>query len=192
MSATDQLVRMSCRYKATWIELDDDLMKSNYYGLKNIERREQVAEINRTIQKLNKSDQKIIHLMIFEGNSLRLAGTAIGVSAMTVQRRLKRALATLRDRLTSDQSVWFEVLFICFSNVSIAAFNAESWRSTPSRHIESMACLRCWCWRFIPSISVEGLQQKGESMWLQELIKLDWFFYLMWALWRIGGCWCWY
>ena len=74
-------------------------------GLQNIERRAHVAEINRALQKLNKSDQNIIRLVIFEGNSLRLAGKAIGVSAMTVQRRLKRALATLRDRLNSDQSV---------------------------------------------------------------------------------------
>jgi RNA polymerase sigma-B factor len=73
--------------------------------LQNIERREQVAEINRALQKSNKTDQNIIHLVIFEGNSLRLAGKAIGVSAMTVQRRLKRALATLRNRLNSDQSV---------------------------------------------------------------------------------------
>ena len=105
LSAADQLVRMSYRYKTTWVELDDEFMTSKYDGLQNIERGEQVAKINRALKKLNKSDQNIIRLVIFEGNSLRLAGKAIGVSAMTVQRRLKRALATLRDRLNSDQSV---------------------------------------------------------------------------------------
>ena len=80
-------------------------MKGKCDGLQNIERREQVAEINRALHKLNKSDQNIIRLVIFEGNSLRKAGRAIGVSAMTVQRCLKRALATLRKRLNSDQSV---------------------------------------------------------------------------------------
>ena len=128
----------------------------------------------------------------FLKESLSLAGKNIWVSAMTVQQRLKRALATLKNRLKSDQSVWFEVLFICFSKVSIAAFKAESCRSTPSRHIESMACLRCWCWRFIPSISVDGLQQNGGSIEIQKLIKLDWFSSLMWPLWRIGGCCCWH
>ena len=105
LCATDQLVQMSYMYKTRWVELDDEFMTGKCDGLQNIERREQVAEVNRALQKLNKSDQNIIRLVIFEGNSLRLAGKAIGVSAMTVQRRLKRALATLRNRLNSDQSV---------------------------------------------------------------------------------------
>ena len=63
-------------------------MTGKYDGLKNIELREQVAEINSALEKLNKSDQNNIRLMIFEGNSLRLAGKSIGVTAMTVQRRL--------------------------------------------------------------------------------------------------------
>ena len=78
---------------------------TRYYGLQNIELCEQAAKINSAPQMLHKNDQKIIRLVIFEGNSLRLAGKNIGVSAMTVQRRLKRALATLRDRLKPDQSV---------------------------------------------------------------------------------------
>ena len=80
-------------------------MKGKRDRLQNIERRKQVAEINMALQKLNKIHQKIIRLAIFEGNRLRLAGKAIGVSVMTVQRRLKRASATLRYRLNSDQSV---------------------------------------------------------------------------------------
>ena len=104
LSAADQLVQLSYKYKTTWVELDDEFMTDKCDGFQNIERREQLAEINRALQKLNKSDQNIIRLVIFEGNSLRLAGKAIGVSAMTVQRRLKRALATLRNRLNSDQS----------------------------------------------------------------------------------------
>ena len=80
-------------------------MTGRYYGLQNIERCEQAAKIKSALRNLQKNDQKIIRLVIFEGNSLRLAGKKIGVSAMTVQRRLKRALATLRDRLKLDQSV---------------------------------------------------------------------------------------
>ena len=80
-------------------------MAGKCVGLENIELREQVAEISRALQKLSKNDKSINHLVVFEGNSLRLAGKTIGVSAMTVQRRLKQALATLRGRLKSDQSV---------------------------------------------------------------------------------------
>ena len=105
LSAADQLIRMSYRHKKTWVELDDEFMTGRYYGLQNTEQCEQEAKINSALQKLHKSDQKIIRLVIFEGNSLRLAGKHIGVSAMTVQRRLKRELATIRDRLKPDQSV---------------------------------------------------------------------------------------
>ena len=103
--AADQLVRMSYKYKTTRVEIDDEFITSKYDGLQNIERRGQVAEINRALQKMNKSDHNIINLVTFEGNSMRLVGKSIGVSAMTVQRRLKRAEATLRERLNSDQSV---------------------------------------------------------------------------------------
>ena len=103
-SSADSLVQQSYRHKTTWVEFEDEFMTGRYYGLQNIERCEQAAKINSALQKLHKNDQKIIRLVIFEGNSLRLAGKNIGVSAMTVQRRLKRALATLRDRLKSDQS----------------------------------------------------------------------------------------
>ena len=95
---------MSNRYKTTWVELDDEFVKGRYYGLQNLDQFEQVAKINSAL-KLHMNDPKIIRLVIFEGNSLRLAGKHIGVSVMTVQRRLKRALATLRDRLKPDQSV---------------------------------------------------------------------------------------
>ena len=103
-SAADSLAQQSYRHKTTWVEFEDEFM-TGYYGFQNIERCEQAAKINSALQKLHKNDQKIIRLVIFEGNSLRSAGKNIGVSTMTVQRRLKRALATLRDRLKPDQSV---------------------------------------------------------------------------------------
>ena len=69
-----------------------------------MELKEQNQKIKLAMKKLAKNEQIIIQLVIFEGNSLRKAGKIIGVSAMTVQRRLKRALAQLRDLLTTDQS----------------------------------------------------------------------------------------
>ena len=104
-SAAHDLVLQSFRYKTTWVEFEDEFMTGRYYGLQNIEDCKQVAKINSALQKLHKNDQKIIRLVIFEGNSLRLAGKHIRVSAMIVQRRLKRILANLRDRFKPDQSV---------------------------------------------------------------------------------------
>ena len=76
LSAADQLIRMSYRYKITWIELDDEFVTGRYYGPQNIEQFEKVATINAAL-KLHKNDPKIIRLVIIEGNSLRLAGKHI-------------------------------------------------------------------------------------------------------------------
>ena len=56
------------------------------------------------LQKLARNERIILQLVIVEGLSLRKAGKKLGVSAMTIQRRLKRALGHLRQRLTTDQS----------------------------------------------------------------------------------------
>ena len=54
------------------------------------------------LQGLAKHERMILQLVIVEGVSLRKAGKKLGVSAMTVQRRLQRALGHLRQRLTKD------------------------------------------------------------------------------------------
>ena len=73
-------------------------------GPEDMELNEQNNKIKWATLKLAKNEQIIIQLVIVEGNSLRKTGKIIGVSAMTIQRRLKRALAQLRDLLTVDQS----------------------------------------------------------------------------------------
>jgi RNA polymerase sigma-B factor len=65
---------------------------------------ERTIKIKHAMRKLTKNEQRIIQLVIIEGTSLRKAGKMIGVSAMTVQRQRKQALAQLRELLTSDQS----------------------------------------------------------------------------------------
>ena len=49
LSAADHLIRMSYRYKTRWVELDDEFMTGKCDGLQNIERRDQVVEINRAL-----------------------------------------------------------------------------------------------------------------------------------------------
>ena len=68
-----------------------------------MELNEQNNKIRWATRKLAKNEQIIIQLCIVEGNSLRKTAKIIGVSAMTIQRRLKRTLAQLRDLLTVDQ-----------------------------------------------------------------------------------------
>ena len=65
---------------------------------------EQYEQIQLALKTLTQDEQDIVRLVVVEGASLRTAGKNLGVSAMTIQRRLKRALAALRDLLNLDQS----------------------------------------------------------------------------------------
>ena len=100
----DRLILQNYKYKSNWIELDEECVIGKSNGSDDMEVKEQNQKIKWAIKKLAKNEQIIIQLVIVEGNSLRKTGKIIGVSAMTIQRRLKRALAQLRDLLTVDQS----------------------------------------------------------------------------------------
>ena len=100
----DRLILQNYKYKSNWIELDEECVIGKSNGSDDMEVKEQNQKIKWAIKKLAKNEQIIIQLVIVEGNSLRKTGKVIGVSAMTVQRRLKRALAQLRELLTTDQS----------------------------------------------------------------------------------------
>jgi RNA polymerase sigma-B factor len=100
----DQLILQNYKFKSNWKELNEECVGGTFNGSDDMELKEQNQKIKLAMKKLAKNEQIIIQLVIVEGNSLRKAGKIIGVSAMTVQRRLKRALAQLRDLLTTDQS----------------------------------------------------------------------------------------
>ena len=51
---------------------------------------------------LERSERQAVTHVVLKGQSLRQAGRCIGVSAMTVQRRLKRGLNSLRHTLSSQ------------------------------------------------------------------------------------------
>ena len=100
----DQLILQNYKFKSNWKELNEESVGGTFNGSDDMELKEQNQKIKLAIKKLAKNEQIIIQLVIVESNSLRKDGKIIGVSAMTVQRRLKRALAQLRDLLTTDQS----------------------------------------------------------------------------------------
>ena len=100
----DRLILQNYKFKSNWIELDEECVIGKSNGSDDMEVKEQNQKIKWAIKKLAKNEQIIIQLVIVEGNSLSKTGKVIGVSAMTVQRRLKRALAQLRELLTVDQS----------------------------------------------------------------------------------------
>ena len=51
---------------------------------------------------LDRPERQAVTHVILKGQSLRQAGRCIGVSAMTVQRRLKRGLNSLRHTLSNS------------------------------------------------------------------------------------------
>ena len=104
LNNTDRLILQNYKFKSNWIELDDACVSGTCDGSEDMELYEQNNKLRSAKRKLAKNEQIIIQLVIVEGNSLRKTGKIIDVSAMTVQRRLKRALAQLRDLLTTDQS----------------------------------------------------------------------------------------
>ena len=68
---------------------------------------ESARQIWKAINQLAPTEQKALIEVVIEGASLRVAGTKQGVSALTMQRRLKRALAQLRQELVDqDSSLW--------------------------------------------------------------------------------------
>lgn len=104
LNNSDRLILQHYKSKTKWVELDEEYLVGKYDEIINMEWKEQNSRINSARQKLAENQQNIIQLVIVEGNSLRKAGKIVGVSAMTVQRRLKQALAQLRELLTADQS----------------------------------------------------------------------------------------
>ena len=104
LSNTDRLILLTYKFKSNWIELNEEFVRVKSNESEDIELEEHNNKIKYAIQKLSKNEQKIIHLVIVEGKSLRNAGKTIGVSAMTVQRRLKQALGQLRALLAEVQS----------------------------------------------------------------------------------------
>ena len=108
--------------------------------LAQTEKRRLVAE---AMQRLSGEERTALVQVILNGQSLRDEARRSGVSAMTVQRRVKRALAQMRS-LLSTQLELARSRSICCSSVLIAAVTAAIWRSRPSRQKRIMRSLRCW------------------------------------------------
>ena len=104
LSPDDQIIQQQYKYKTKWVELNEECLQDHKFCWKTIEMSEQYAHIQLALKTLTQDEQDIVRLVVVEGASLRTAGKNLGVSAMTIQRRLKRALARLRDLLKSDQS----------------------------------------------------------------------------------------
>ena len=82
------------------VPLDDDLISSVTDLTSELDRREHRRQLTRALQRLSRQERTALEEVILKGQSLRDVGNQAGVSAMTIQRRVKRGLAQLRQLLS--------------------------------------------------------------------------------------------
>ena len=99
LNATDALVLHHYRNKHQWEEFNDDLVDKTTEGIDQVERSEAWTRVRTTFRRIETIDQRALQKVV----SLRQAGLQLGISAMTVQRRVKRGLNRLARELKEDQ-----------------------------------------------------------------------------------------
>ena len=103
LSSREQLVLDQYRNKAFWQPLDSVTESQTTNQLNDLALKESCRRIRTTLQSLPRLERKAVEATVMEGLSLRAAGQRFHVSAMTVQRRLKRGLQRMAITLQSDQ-----------------------------------------------------------------------------------------
>ena len=104
MSPADALVVDHYRSKQHWVEFNDDLLDDTAQGMDLVERSEAWwSRVNKLFRNLENDDQCALQMVVIDGMSLRQTARLLGVSAMTVQRRVKRGLNTIAQKLNATQ-----------------------------------------------------------------------------------------
>ena len=103
LSPADALVVAHYRSEQHWVEFNDDLLNDTTQGMDLVERSEARSRVNKLFRNLENDDQCALLMVVIDGMSLRQTARLLGVSAMTVQRRVKRGLNTIAKRLNAAQ-----------------------------------------------------------------------------------------
>ena len=72
-------------------------------GIDLVERSEAWSRVNKLFSSLKKDDRRALQMVVIGGMSLRQAAQQLDVSAMTIQRRVKRGLNILAKELKGAQ-----------------------------------------------------------------------------------------
>ncbi|MFL0781733.1 MAG: sigma-70 family RNA polymerase sigma factor [Prochlorococcus sp.] len=91
----DRLAKESYAQKNLWQPLDEQVIPAPNTQWNALINGEKAGRVNRALLKLMPAERQAIEQVVFRGESLRCAAARLGVSAMTVQRRLKRGLTQL-------------------------------------------------------------------------------------------------
>ena len=84
------------------LPLTDDLISQNDPKGSNLERTENRRKLAEALHHLPDRERAALMQVILQGQSLRDVARSTGVSAMTIQRRVKRGLSLLRHQLTDQ------------------------------------------------------------------------------------------
>ena len=84
------------------LPLTDDLIIQNDPHGSNLERTENRRKLAEALHHLPDRERAALMQVILQGQSLRDVARSTGVSAMTIQRRVKRGLSVLRHQLTDQ------------------------------------------------------------------------------------------
>ncbi|WP_392345124.1 RNA polymerase sigma factor, partial [Parasynechococcus sp.] len=103
LSSADALVVDHYRSKQHWVEFNDDLLNETPEGMELVERSDAWSRVKRLFCKLDKDDQCALQMVVINGMSLRQTAQQLGISAMTVQRCVKRGLNSLAKELNAAQ-----------------------------------------------------------------------------------------
>ena len=103
LSAADAMAVDHYRSKQHWVEFNDDLLDDRPEGIDLVERSEAWSRVNKLFRNLENDDQCALQMVVIDGMSLRQTARLLGISAMTVQRRVKRGLNTIAKQLNAAQ-----------------------------------------------------------------------------------------
>lgn len=103
MNATDALNVHHYRNKHHWVEFNDDLVDETLEGIEMVERSEDWMRVRLMFRRIEPEDQRAIRMVVIDGMSLRTTAQQLGVSAMIVQRRVKRGLNSIAIGLSEGQ-----------------------------------------------------------------------------------------
>ena len=92
------------RSKNRWLPCPEDLQAQSNSELTMMVNAERRDAIELAFAQLGKDEKHAIKAVMIDGRSLRNVGKSLGVSAMTVQRRVKKGLKQLKLRLGSLQT----------------------------------------------------------------------------------------
>ena len=104
INATDALDVHHYRHKNHWVEFNDDQIDETPEGIETVERSEDWGRVRLMFRRIQPEEQNAIRMVVIEGMSLRVTAQQLGVSAMTVQRRVKRGLYNIAMGLRDDQA----------------------------------------------------------------------------------------